>query len=131
MAETPRVEYRKGQGPDQLEQGEAQALNDAPMPGPPADALEEAPAEADVPVQLATPADREAAYTPVGEDEELLFQPSTRPDEPVLGGLGADRTISPRLASLLPYLVQIAAQEDAPPQLRIFVDQALRQQRRA
>jgi hypothetical protein len=75
MAETPRVEYRKGEGPDQLEQGEATALNEAPMPGPPATALEDAFAPGQPVPQYPSSPERRAppAYRPNGLEEEMLF----------------------------------------------------------
>lgn len=114
------VEFEQGSGPNQLAYGDAGALNDNLASTEPS-----ALAPEDTPVAAASPNDYEPNYKPEGDDEQLLFGPTDRPDEPLLAGTVRDRSIPPTLASGLPLLVQAASLPGAAPQLRAIVDQAL------
>lgn len=118
------VEFEANQGTaEQLPQGAASDLN-AALPSVEAAPPDGATAPEEVPIQAATPQDFQPKFTPESEDEELLYAPTDRPNEPLLAGL-QDRAIPPRLAASLPLLVQAAAQPDASPQLQALVDQVL------
>ena len=122
------ITYQQDAGdPNQLPQGAASELN-AALPtetaSPPSSGAEAAAAQV-VPVQPAVPADYQPQYQPQTEDEQLLFDQTARPNEPLLAGLGQDRAIPPQLAAVLPQLAAWASEPDAPPQLKALVDQTL------
>jgi hypothetical protein len=56
------------------------------------------------------------------DDEEFLFGPTTRPDEPVTSGAVARFAPAPKtLGSVVDKLLLAAAQPDAPPELHAFI----------
>ena len=125
------ITYQQDAGdPNQLQQGAASELN-AALPTETASAPQSdaeaaaAQAAAMVPVQPAVPADYQPQYQPQTEDEQLLFDQTARPNEPLLAGVSPDRSIPPQLAGVLPLLSAWAAEPDAPPQLKALVDQTL------
>jgi hypothetical protein len=122
-----KPEYRKGTGPEQLPQGEAQDLN-APAPGAPPEVAVAAQAQDTQPPQAATAADYQPQYNPQSEDESFITGPTTRPQEPVThGATTIAGGVSPELRRLLPALVEAAHTPGAPEQMRYIVDFIIRQ----
>ncbi len=135
MPEPQQVQQNAGTA-DQLQKGEAGALNDA-MPtgtelaasGQPDVALQPqatgaAPPEQDMSEpDLAAQSDYEPQYQPEGADDDFVTGPTTRPDEPVTTGAfgGPRRGLSPDLVAALPVFEEAANLPDAPPQIRVLM----------
>ena len=130
MSSATDATFQADQGtPDQLPQGAATELNAAlPTQGTVTGSATQkeadaASAQALQPIQRATQADYQPQYQPQSEADQTLFDPTTRPDEPLLAGLNQDRMPPP--GTSLPLLLAMANDPNAPPQLQILVDQLL------
>lgn len=62
------------------------------------------------------------SFSPADEDEDMLFGPTTRPDEPMSLAGRSSRPLPPQnIERYLPILIQAAREPDAPPELIQFL----------
>ena len=90
----------------------------APMPG-----AEPAPQAAPAPTAPRTPLKPEGPISYEDESEELLFGPTTRPNEAMAVAAAGATQVPPRpqgLENFLPVIAEAAAQPDAPEEARRF-----------
>lgn len=127
MVDVPKVakaKVTKGTGPDQLPQGAATDINNAPEGTPPEDATAGTQPAALAEEQLPLPAERGAnvpVYQPDTEDEAWLTGPTLRPDESQIVGTQPRVPLSAAVRRALPLLKRAASSPDADPQLVALV----------
>lgn len=97
--------------PTAFRKGRSLRAQDAPPgPAPEGVVLEQGPPAAGTQVRFAD------------DDEEFLFGPTTRPDEPVTAGATVRRAPPPSgIDAWLPVLLEAAAKPGAPPELHAFI----------
>lgn len=119
----PKAEFKRGEGPDALPQGEATALNEAPVPAAPAEVV------AEPEIQLAQPSDYEPDFAAESEDDDFITGPTLKPGEPVTAGTER-RRMDPDVKAHLGALQRAAQGPGASKELVGLVNLLLRDEAR-